>query len=131
MDLRDRGDQRALGLFPARDQAVEKIRLDERLVALDVEEEISGEVLNDAGHAGGARRTGRIGHQDFGAETARDAGDFFGIGEEDDTVGLTDLLGAFPDMLDDGLAAEIEQDLAGQARGSDAGGDAESDGGHF
>jgi hypothetical protein len=33
-------------------------------------------------------------------------------------------------MLDDGLAAEIEQDLTRQARGSDAGGDAESDGGH-
>jgi hypothetical protein len=34
-------------------------------------------------------------------------------------------------MLDDGLAAEIEQDLARQARGSDAGGNAKGDGGHF
>jgi hypothetical protein len=34
-------------------------------------------------------------------------------------------------MLDDGLAAEIEQDLTGQARGSDAGGDAKGDGEHF
>jgi hypothetical protein len=33
-------------------------------------------------------------------------------------------------MLDDRLAAEIEQDLARQARGSDASGDAEGDGGH-
>jgi hypothetical protein len=50
---------------------------------------------------------------------------------EDDAVRLADLLGAFPDMLDDGLAAEIEQDLTGQARGGDAGGDAEGDGGHL
>ena len=40
------------------------------------------------------------------------------------------LLRAFPDMLDDRLTAEIEQDLAGQTRGSDASGNAEGDGGH-
>ena len=88
-------------------------------------------MVDDAGHAGGARRTGRIGHQDLGAETARDAGDFFRIREEHDAIRLTDLLGALPDMLHDGLAAEVEQDLARQARGSDASGNAESDGGHF
>jgi hypothetical protein len=34
-------------------------------------------------------------------------------------------------MLDDGLTAKVEQDFTRQARGSDAGGDAEGDGGHF
>jgi len=69
-------------------------------------------------------------HQDLGAEIPRDGGDFLGVSEQDDAVRLPDLLGALPDMPDDRLAAEIEQDLARQARRGDAGGDAEGDGEH-
>ena len=41
MDFRDCGDQRALGLLLARDEPIEKVRLDERFVALDVKEKLA------------------------------------------------------------------------------------------
>ena len=131
VELGDRRHQPALRLLPARDESVKELRLDERLVALDVEEELARQAVDDAGHAGRTGRTGRIGDQHFGAETAGDRGDFLRIRQQHHAVRLADLLGALPDMLDDRLTAEVEQDLAGQTRGSDASGDAKSDGGHF
>ena len=130
-DPRDRGDQRAAGLLPAGDEPVEQRGLDERFVALHVEKEVAGEPVDDARHACRAGRTGRVGHQHLGTEAAGDVGHFLGVGEQDDAVGLADLTGAFPDMLDDGLTAEVEHDLARQARRGETGGDAEGDGGHL
>ena len=67
----------------------------------------------------------------MGRRAGNDRRDFFGIRQQHHAIRLTDLLGPFPDMLDDRLTAEVEQDLAWQARGGDASGDAEGDGGHF
>jgi hypothetical protein len=112
----DGGDEAAAGLGVTGGEGVDQRRLDEGFVALDVDEEVAGELFEDAGEAEGAVGAGGIGHQDVGPEAAGDAGDLIAVGQDDDGGGEAGFTGAIPDVLEDGEAAEVEEDFAGEAR---------------
>jgi len=110
----DGGDEAAAGLGVARGEGVDEVGRNEGFVALDVDEEVAGELVEDAGEAEGAVGAGRVGHEDVGPEAAGDAGDLVAVGQDDDGGGELGAAGALPDVLEDGAAAEVEEDFAGK-----------------
>jgi hypothetical protein len=91
--------------------------INERFVALDVDEHVAWFVRRDFGDALGAGAVIGAGHAGFAAEGADGVDDALVVGGDDDVVDGLCLLCALIYALHHGLAGERDQRLAGQARG--------------
>ena len=107
----------------ARISRFEGRRLDERFVALEVDDDVGVEAAGDLGDAVGAAGVVAARHLDAAAEAVDGGDDARVVGGDDDGIDAAGLAGAFVDVLDEVLAGLAEQRLAGQAGGGVAGGD--------
>ena len=83
----------------------------------------SGTLARDFGEAVGAARVIGRGKGDVGTEGLGGVGDAFVIGRDHNGVHAAGFAATLPDVLDERLASDGTQRLAGEARGGPAGGD--------
>lgn len=114
------GDEFALGVAPACRQCVEEPGGDAGFVSLYIQKEIARECVDGTCETRSPGRAVRWRRKDGGPKVARDGGNLLAIGEDDDARGGAHLAGALPDVLEDGLAGEIEEDFSGEACGGEA-----------
>jgi hypothetical protein len=118
-DGRGDGGDLGGGLFEERgDGGVDGGWIDERFVALDVDEDVAFLVRGDFGDSFGAGAVVGAGHAGFPTEGANGVDDALIVGGNDDVMDGLGLLGALVDALDHRLASQRNKRLAGQARGS-------------
>ncbi len=86
------------------DQRFDGGRLDERFVALQVDDEVGVEAAGDLGDAVGAAGVVAAGHLDAAAEALDGGDDARVVGGDDDRIDAAGLAGAFVDVLDEVLA---------------------------
>src|SRR5262249_42852035 len=104
-------------------QQVQRRRLDERLVALEVDDDVGVEAAGGLGHAVGAGGVVAPGQDDAAAEALDGGDDARVVGGDDDGLGAARPAGALVDVLDEVLAGLAQQRLAGQPARAVAGGD--------
>jgi len=104
-------------------EAVDEVRVDERFVALDVEDGGGfGIFFDDFDETVGARRMIGASDDDLSSEGAGDGSDAFVVGGDIEGVEAGGFLGLFPDVLDEGFASDEGERFAGKARGGPTGG---------
>ena len=84
---------------------------------MEVDDEVAGDPLGHLGDAIGAALVIGTGDGDLGAEVAGGAGDPHIVGGDDDAAGGPRLAGALVDVLNERLAPEVGERLAGEAGG--------------
>ncbi len=105
------------------EKQIEMGRLDERFVALKIEDQIGVELAGDFGDAIGAAGMIAARANDVAAETLHRRDDARIVRGDDDVISLLRLAGAFVDVLHEILAGLPQQRFAGQTAGSIASGD--------
>jgi hypothetical protein len=99
------------------------LRLEQGLVALDVDVDLGRNALGDGVDAVGAAGEVGRGELDGPAVGAADGGDLLGVGGDNDVVELRAGAGGLVDPSEHGVAGEIAQDLVRQAGGGETGRD--------
>lgn len=104
------------------EQGREVIGREERLVALDVEVDVGADGLGDGVDAVGA--AGAVGGGEDGGDAAglAEVEDLVGVGGDEDTVEKGAGAGGAIDPGDHGVAGDFAEDFAGEAGGTEAGG---------
>lgn len=109
-------------------ELVDEGGLDEGLVALNIDEMSGvGELGSGLGDTVGAGGVLGGGHGDGGSEGFGGFFDSLVISGDDDGVEFLALAGALEDVLEEGLSAEVEKRLPGEASGGPSGGDDSDD----
>jgi len=118
-DGRGDGGDLGGGLFEERgDGSVDGGWVDERFIALDVDEDVACLMRRDFGDAFGAGAVVAAGHAGFAAESANGVDDALVVGGDDDVMDGLGLLGSLVNALDHRLAGQRNERLAWEARGS-------------
>jgi hypothetical protein len=99
------------------DGRIDGHRIDQRFIALDVDEDLAFLVRGDFGDAFGAGAVVGAGHAGFAAEGVDGVDDALVVGGDDDVMDGLSLFGALVDALDHRLAGQRNERLAWQARG--------------
>ena len=102
---------------------------EERLVALDVDVDIGVELLGDGVDAVGSAGQIAGGELDGPAVLVAELSDFIGVGGNNDAIELGAGTGGLEDPGEHRPSGDEAKDLAGEARGGEAGGDDAEDGG--
>ena len=117
----DGGDLRGGILEKRSDGGVNGDRIDEGLVALNVDEDIAGFMCRHFGNTLGAGAMVGASHSGFAGKGLHGVNNALIVGGDQDPVDGLRELSLFINSLHHGLAREIHQWLAGQARGCIAG----------
>lgn len=111
------GDLRGGFFEKGSDGSVDGDRIDERLVPLDIDENVAGFVRGHLGDALGSGAMVRAGHTGFAPEGFHSIEDALVVGGHQDAMDGLGAFGALVDMLDHGFACKRDERLAGEARG--------------
>jgi hypothetical protein len=101
--------------------------LEERLVGLDVDVDVGGDLASYGKEAVAAAGEIGRGHQAAPVAGGAEPGDLFGVGCDDDPVELRAAEGGFNNPGQKGLAAESAKNFAGETRGGEARGNDSED----
>jgi hypothetical protein len=117
-DGSDHGGDLRRGFFEkSGDGSVDGDRIDERLVPLDIDENVPWFVSGHLGDALGSRAMVGAGHTGFAAERLNGIKDALVVGGNENAMNSLGAFGAPVDVLDHGFAGKRDERLAGEARG--------------